>query len=296
MRGAVRDVETPVVVSGLGSSGTRVAARMCGGLGIDMGGDLNRASDNLLFTLLFKRPLWLTAAGLSAPSRDVDEVLELFTDLSTQQHAGRSPARQLRLMRIAGYQVRAGIERGSVARRAVWAARRLAAAARPLAPAPAGWGWKEPTTHLYLEHLVRRFPRMRYVHMVRDPADYALATHNQLPLWGPLLGVDPPRLQAEVLPRQLEYWAVANLRAVDVVRRAGVAHLVLRLEDLCADPDEGVRELARFLGAPLTDERLEQLAALVRPPVSLGRGGGVDVRGLLGARCDEVRSVLRYAV
>ena len=51
-------VSPPLVIGGLGGSGTRVVADIVLAQGWYLGQDLNRAKDNLLFTLLFKRPYW----------------------------------------------------------------------------------------------------------------------------------------------------------------------------------------------------------------------------------------------
>ena len=48
----------PVVIGGIGGSGTRVIAEIVALFGFYLGRDLNDASDNLTFTLLFKRPQW----------------------------------------------------------------------------------------------------------------------------------------------------------------------------------------------------------------------------------------------
>lgn len=46
----------PIVVGGVGGSGTRVIAKLLTQLGYFIGSDLNEADDNLWFTLLFKSP------------------------------------------------------------------------------------------------------------------------------------------------------------------------------------------------------------------------------------------------
>ena len=53
----------PVGVGGIGGSGTRVVAEVLGKVNYYMGSHLNRALDNLWFTLLFKRPQWLRRAS-----------------------------------------------------------------------------------------------------------------------------------------------------------------------------------------------------------------------------------------
>ncbi len=48
----------PVIIGGVGGSGTRVIAELLSKIGYYIGNDLNNASDNLLYTLIFKRPNW----------------------------------------------------------------------------------------------------------------------------------------------------------------------------------------------------------------------------------------------
>ncbi len=48
----------PVIIGGVGGSGTRVLAEIVAMFGFFMGKDLNSAGDNLTYTLLFKRPAW----------------------------------------------------------------------------------------------------------------------------------------------------------------------------------------------------------------------------------------------
>jgi len=50
--------DSPVIVGGVGGSGTRVIAELLSNFGYYIGNDLNRSMDNLLYTFLFKRVEW----------------------------------------------------------------------------------------------------------------------------------------------------------------------------------------------------------------------------------------------
>lgn len=52
------DLSKPIVIGGVGGSGTRVVTAVLQELGVYIGYDLDQAMDNLLFLLLFKRPVW----------------------------------------------------------------------------------------------------------------------------------------------------------------------------------------------------------------------------------------------
>lgn len=264
-----------VVVSGLGGSGTRLPAVLCELLGVDMGRIVNSAHDDLLFTLMFKRPPWAGRAGLLAPAPAVRRQLAAYTRARCLAH----PLVDRRVLAALAPgvldQVRAGSERRTATRRAAWAVRQLAGLARSTAPggAAGAWGLKEPTAHLYLDHIADRWPGVKYVHVVRDLTDYAVKPHNQVRLWASLLGVSVAGEQQTAPQNQLRYWAVANERALLVAKRRQLPTLVLRHEDTVADPGFAAGELARFLGLPLQPEALTAWQGMVeRDRAAIGRG------------------------
>jgi hypothetical protein len=63
----------PVVIGGVGGSGTRLIAQYLKEAGFHIGTDLNNANDNLWFTLLFKR-----IEILSSSEEEFDELLRIF--------------------------------------------------------------------------------------------------------------------------------------------------------------------------------------------------------------------------
>lgn len=285
----------PVVVSGLGSSGTRVVAQFLDGLGHHIGHDRNRADDDLLFTLLLKRPRRLLPGGLDAPTGEAVRLLRLFAELSTSARRSTSPAAGAELARAAHEQVRHGIERPTAARRAVWCARRLRALQGTRTRRVEGpWGFKEPTAHLLLPALVEAFPGMRYVHVLRDPRDYAAVPHNQFALWGLAFARDLAPLTDGLEALQLRWWAHTGARALALTAAAGVPTHVVRLEELCDRPEQHVADLAAFLGVSCPSAVRSRLAALVQRPASMGRGSDVDVAVVAGDRCAAQVRALGY--
>ena len=59
----------PVVIGGVGGSGTRLFARIFVQAGLFLGSDLNLENDNLWFTLLFRRPRWYRRVAAQKESR-----------------------------------------------------------------------------------------------------------------------------------------------------------------------------------------------------------------------------------
>ena len=228
-------------------------------LGVDLGADRNRAHDDLLFTLLFRQPRWLAA---TAPG-GVDRRLDLYERLRTGGPTGVGDLASL-LGAVPGFYPRLG--RWAGVARAAWSHRR----AGPTGSW--GWGWKEPNTHVVLEHLVARWPQLRYVHVVRHGLDMAWSRNTQqLERWGSTFGIEPPRDEHDVPRAQLDWWIMSTDRAVRLGEALGERYLLLNYDALCAEPKAGVVRLAALLGVEVTGDQVAGLAAVVDPPSSVGR-------------------------
>jgi hypothetical protein len=133
-------------------------------------------------------------------------------------------------------------------------------------PAQERWGWKHPQSHLLLPFLLERFPRLRFVHVVRDGRDMAFSPNlGQLMIYGrEALGREPQRTPEDAI----RYWAWANGRAADAGGRLGEQrYLLVRFEQLCDEPEEEIARLAAFGGVPYADRAIAQ----VRRPSTIGR-------------------------
>jgi len=268
---------SPVVIGGMGGSGTRVVAEIVSALGWHLGDDLNEPGDALGFTLLFKHPHWW---GERRAARTVG-ALQL---LARAQRGLRSRApRDVVLAVTAAARLMASGHNHLGEGRGFWP---LARAWRLLRPptGPTGghprWGWKEPNSHLFLEPIAAAFPELRYIHLLRHGVDMALsANQQQLLRWGPQLGIALPS-RPEDLPRaSLRYWVEANRRAFGVGAKLGPERfLALRFEDLCYRPREEVPRIAAFLGQELSELELERLSSIPNPPASIGRHRQCDRR------------------
>jgi hypothetical protein len=150
------------------------------------------------------------------------------------------------------------------------------------------WGWKHPQSYLLLPFLSARFPRLRFIHVVRDGRDIALARNqNQVMLYGDIaLGPGDP----DDLARRIAFWAWANERASDdAAALLGERALLVRLEDLVGAPEREARRILAFAGAPGLDPLPVDE---IRPPESLGRGKRAapsDVHALEAAASGALR-------
>jgi hypothetical protein len=154
--------------------------------------------------------------------------------------------------------------------RALSAFRRAIARHRRGIPDPGTpWGWKNPRNMWLVPFYASIYPRLKFIHVIRDGRDMSL-TNNLflLRLHGDrLLGSgwkDNPEAA------QIEAWAIGNIRAAVAGQNCTPGnYFLLRYEDLCLRPHETVSELFQFLGA--AESLVDQAAAQVHPSSGIGR-------------------------
>lgn len=255
----------PVVIGGIGGSGTRIVAQSLLQLGYSLGVNLNRSHDNLWFSLLFKR-----ADILSCSDDDFDETLERL--LVATQHPGRFAGTLMKLLDSYGLADRPNVYRNLLRSGAT----HLLSTEKPI-PTSTLWGWKEPNSHVVLDRLVKRLPGMNYIHVVRNGLDMAYSKNQQqLRLWGRYYIGDVDRLG----PREsLKFWCAVQRRALHLGETMGGKFFYLNYDEFCLFPMDTLQRLTDFLGLQVNNEKLESISQLVRPPVSAGRfkHHGIDV-------------------
>ena len=257
----VLETTSPLAIGGVGGSGTRVVAAVAITLGVRMGGDLNEPLDNLAFTLLFKHE-----DAPTLPMKEFEERTKIFTDAMMGVRAPDAGERLL-LQRLAEQERPSA---GPVQHAVPWLSERVQRLAQtPLATDSQcdRWGWKEPNTHVVLPQLLQVLPTMRYVHVVRNGLDMAFSRNlNQLRLWGEWLLGRP----VQPCPRDaLAFWCQVHRRICVIARKMGSRFLWLDYDRLCSDPQNGLTELAEFMGG--SPASVPTLRPLVRPQSTSGR-------------------------
>lgn len=271
----------PLVIGGLGGSGTRVLADALIDAGVDMGRYFNAAYDNLVFTLLFKRPRWYATAS----DEDVGRHFDTFARYSRDR--AFTPGDYVRVARSV-FDHDPTVGRRESAGRARKALERRPRADRRTAPA---WGWKEPNSHLFLPQLIDHFAGLRYVYVARHGLDMAYSDNkNQLRNFGDQFGFPFPTEGGEDAEAvaQLGYWIHMTQRALDLGERMGNRFLYLRFDDVCADPPGELRRLLEFAGVSPGDD-LAAIAAKVQTPSSSGRWRAHAHRPFTGEQVEAVR-------
>lgn len=259
----------PIAVGGLGGSGTRVFAATLKDAGFSIGPTLNKALDNLWFTVLFKRQTWVQA---HSDPKDIAVSIDLFQRAMTTGLRGHVSDDE----RVLIDQLCADLPPNGA-----WKCGANASHAEALiesGPQPGGqgraWGWKEPNTHLFLPHLDQKISGLRYIHVVRNGLDMAFSNNTwQADHWAHYYGLsfarDVPRPT-----RQLTYWIAANRRVIEY----GQTHmqgrfLVMDYDDFCTRSEKQWPRLQQFLGCSLETPMPDNLLN----PSTIGRSDAQDL-------------------
>lgn len=286
----------PVVVGGVGGSGTRVVAMFLRELGFYLGNDLNTANDNLWFGVLLARPKWFVESsdeeifkglhlfekamiGRLGPSRDeigfiVKAVIEvLFSDYLHWGKGGK-----LGLIKFVVKKIWP-IKRVVVL---MWLIKRIETMTRSKkfdSSAYIGWGWKEPNSHIYIKHLNIAFDNLKYIHVMRHGLDMVYSSNQaQLHNWGRLFGVQIPA-SPDLLPKaSLQYWIKANKKAMTLGQQLlGERFLIINFDELCTEPQTQIEKLINFLELDKNEVNVNKLCSLCKTPRSLGRYQDYDI-------------------
>lgn len=277
----------PLAVGALGGSGTRVVAQILQEIGFYIGGDLNHALDNLWFTFLFKRPKWLTK-NIIKDQAAVFKYIHLFEKKMTG--ADIKFDEYLTILKIA-LEI---ISYGPKSSQGLWLARRvtsiMGSGKKNYLPY-IGWGWKEPNTHIYLEHLSRYFIDLKYIHVIRHGLDMAYSSNQQqLYNWGKFLDIETKN-KSKLLPQNsLRFWIEANRRAINIGNKfLKERFFLLNFDNLCHSPKREISLLLDFLGIKIDNEKMQLLEKLPQVPKSSGRYKKHDISIFTKEEIGEVK-------
>lgn len=251
----------PVVVGGVGGSGTRVVTEMLMDMGYFMGDARNSAGDNLWFRFLLKRDDWFERNREDHPEV-IHEGLDLLTRILTGPF--RPTPSEVRFIlgaaRDSGWR---GFKRTF----------RLLRYRKDNFDPYVGWGWKVPSSHVYLDLLDKHFKNLKYIHLMRHGLDMAYSkTVGQLFDFGRFYGVEPPASKEDLPPAFLKYWVRANQQALALGARMGPERfLLMRFHELCDHPRDQIERLVTFLGLQPSAVDLERYVAIPKTPASAGR-------------------------
>jgi hypothetical protein len=283
----------PIVIGGVGGSGTRAIAAILIKAGYFLGDDLNEALDNLWFTLLFKRPRWFYCdknlekqipRGLAILEKamtcksgylinEYSFLLRAVYGMARQGHdhkgSGRGTWPVIRMKRLLQYRQTAATEGYQ------------------------GWGWKEPNSHLFLEGLNRYYSDFKYIHVIRHGLDMAFSSNQaQLFNWGKYFGVEIPRNPEDLEIAALDYWIKANKKATQLGEKLlDDRFLLVNFDKLCLEPKNEIKRILEFLKIEsFSDNDLFEDLRQFKKPEYLGRYQKHDLSKFSIEKMDEVRN------
>jgi hypothetical protein len=269
----------PLVIGGVGGSGTRVVAEIIKKFGYYIGCDLNSACDNLWFTLLLKRPKWYKTV-----SKKSDKIFTGFQLLSKAMIYRSYPSlteilfalRAIVDIAISGpnYEGYGKGCRWPLVRTYKMITNRPKILANHI-----GWGWKEPNSHIYIKQMAEYFQDFKYIHTIRHGLDMAFSKNQQqLFNWGPLFGVELPRISSDLPGASLKYWIKANQRVLRIANDIGnKKFLLINFDRLCITPKSEIQRIQTFLDISQDSDCLEQVFNLPKKPESFGRYRNEDL-------------------
>lgn len=229
---------TTVAIGGMGGSGTRCIAQILLDWRFFMGSELNESLDNIHFTRLFKNPDWFKSASAEEKKKRIDLFFKLcarkkLTQVEREYFESASSENSLH-----PYEP----ERIKAALKHKW-----------FTQEPKLRGWKEPNTHLYVEHLLNEYSDLKYIHVVRHGFDVALSQNKQqLQNWRFLFHIDSNQSQRD---QQFEFWYKSTQRILSLQEIYPNLY-VINMDALNSQPKEELKKLSEFIGKAFPIEKV----------------------------------------
>lgn len=198
---------SPVIVGGVGGSGTRTIVDILLKMNYFMGGNLNESNDYMELSHLFPRLRKLIHIHGTKLNKEIIE--HIFCQLDNVQESIFHDIENPQLFK--------------------------------------GWGWKVPPNFYILEHINNYFPHVKYIHVIRHGLDMAFSSNqNQLANWGFYFDINTKELLAPQasLKYWIEANKFAISIGGNFLQER---FYLLNFDRLCEDPEEVVSDLCRFL-------------------------------------------------
>jgi hypothetical protein len=250
----------PVIIGGVGGSGTRLFAESFMSAGLRTMRDLNKPSDSMACALLFKRPSVLKDMEAGEPFQR----LWLILEAALEGGHPLSKDDRLLLKRLA-LEPRPGHPRSWLKTRT----RKLKREARQR-PNSERWFIKEPNMHWVAPSALEYRPNLRFVMAVRHGVDMAFSRNQQqVNVWGPTVLQEQG---LEINPSaSLRYWCLVHRRIAELQKKHPDRVLIVSFDQLCRDPDLVFPRLFEFADIDPTTELMKRASAGVKAPSSIGR-------------------------
>jgi len=221
-----------IAIGGIGGSGTRAVAELFEKMGYFIGYDLNRAKDNLLYTLLFKRKDILVL-----PKNELKKRLNFFYKYSSTSYKISENEKKW-LFKLA--------EKNNIKHSKEWLMQRVEVCINTICQSHNNWGWKEPNTHVIIDKILELSLDIKFIYVYRNGLDMAFSSNqNQLEFWGNIfLNEHTLEINAK---NSLKYWCEVHERMLRLQKNYPENIYMLNLDTMCIDTNEELKKLFYFL-------------------------------------------------
>lgn len=272
-------MEKTIAIGALGGSGTRAVAQVFIDAGIYMGDFLNVYYDNLVFTALFKNPKWKSKAS----EKEIQKRLALF---NKYMHCRLNLFEAAKIWRIA--------KKNPLSENLPGLRKMLRANLLSPQKTLNIWGWKEPNTHFYVEELLKFFPKLKYIHVVRHGLDMALSNNKQqLNNWGQQFGViiNEGDSENQIVNKQLAYWVATTKRIETLKQKYTDQIFILDYALTISDSRRILREMFAFCEIGIDEKVLDKLAKIPRVTATHNRYKDFDLQKIEPSLLEEVKKL-----
>ncbi len=257
-------INSPVVVGGLGGSGTRVVAQILQALNYYIGSYLNPQLDNLWFTFLLRRP----AKIRTFYTPEIIKSLKLF-DSVMKSYWGKSFRAKTKLYELAVEFMLHNYVKRSRYKFPFQAVRSISH--HHYQSEQHNWGWKEPNTHLFIEPLYRLYPDMKFILVLRHPLDMMFGNNfNQLYNWYHLFNLPKPNKRNEK-ELMLLFYDAAYSRAIHLGQKLLKNNFcIVKIEELSEGENE-TKRLLKFLKTAESEKYFDIVKKIPNRQLTFGR-------------------------
>ena len=246
------DHTNPIVVGGLGGSGTRVVAKILNDAGVYQGDYVNESLDNLWFTFLFRRP-----ASVRSFDTQLDSYIDVFQKRMNGQYLWSGFEKKLLRQCAIEFAIRNYVRNDRFG--FPWRVLKSFSKQYP-ENINKQWGWKEPNSHIFLPLLSKHYANLRYIHVMRHPLDMVFSANKlQQQNWKHLFAIDDADKQIE----SLQYYQAAQQRVMNISQQLGdKKFLVVKFEYLCHQPVETINRIIDFCSLEINNSVKQSLYEL----------------------------------
>ena len=259
-----------IVIGGVGGSGTRLIAMILASLGLNIGNDLNESYDNLTFTLFFKR-----RDILNISNEEFNKLLILFEKSFLLKNYTEDEMKYIyNMTNKYKYQ---GMKNYFIER-----VNNIILKEKPKMISDLienynkkientnikfhldGYGFKEPNSHIILERLIKYYPKMKYIHVMRNGLDMAFSDNqNQVKFWGYMYLSKSDF--SNIHYASLKYWCIVHKKILEIGNKMGPDNfLLINFDKMCKKPNKWLKKLCKFLN--ISSKCSIGLKYLINPP------------------------------